>query len=478
MNNLVTVRDMLAHTTGLPRHDLSWYLSPTHAKDSLLARIQYQEPNKPIRTAWQYNNFIYLALGCLDEQMTKKTWEQDIKEKIFVPLQMSRSNCSLREWTADANISLGYTVKEDKTIKRMNYFDIAAMSPAGAINSSANEMANWLKAWINDGRYEGKEVIPASYRSEAIASQSIIAAGLPGKVKPDIMFATYGFGWMLASYKGHYRVEHGGNIDGFSASTSFFPTDSIGIVVLTNQNSSGTTAIIRNTIADAVLGLKYYDWNAEALEGLKKPKDTTKNTPEVQPLRPTTHQLKSYAGTYANAGYGKLRVSLENDSLFIHASKKFWLKHNNFNSFDLLLVDPVEGIDTTSQTMRLQFNLSNNGDISSISMPLEPSVKPIEFVRELTEVSVDEKELKKYVGDYSLSNMTVKVYIKNNTTLYALVPGQPDYELIALGDNKFAIKALTGFFLQFAVDAKNKVSQVTFIQPNGNFAAKKITTTP
>ncbi|MFZ8469390.1 serine hydrolase, partial [Staphylococcus aureus] len=76
---------------------------------------------------------------------------------------------------------------------------------------------------------------------------------------PDVHFANYGLGWFLASYKGHYRVEHGGNINGFSASTSFFPTDSVGIIVLTNQDGSSIPSIVRNIIADRVLNLPYFD---------------------------------------------------------------------------------------------------------------------------------------------------------------------------------------------------------------------------
>ena len=64
----------------------------------------------------------------------------------------------------------------------------------------------------------------------------------------------------MASYRGHYRVEHGGNIDGFSASTCFFPSDSIGIIVLTNQNASAITSIVRNSIADRLLKEKPLDW--------------------------------------------------------------------------------------------------------------------------------------------------------------------------------------------------------------------------
>ena len=62
--------------------------------------------------------------------------------------------------------------------------------------------------------------------------------GVPGPDHPDIHMQAYGYGWMMGSYKGHYRVEHGGNINGFSANVAFYPSDSIGIVVLTNQSGS------------------------------------------------------------------------------------------------------------------------------------------------------------------------------------------------------------------------------------------------
>src|SRR5271154_702119 len=41
MNDKITLRDMMCHRTGLPRHDLSWYLFSTQSRDSLIQRIQY-----------------------------------------------------------------------------------------------------------------------------------------------------------------------------------------------------------------------------------------------------------------------------------------------------------------------------------------------------------------------------------------------------------------------------------------------------
>ncbi len=149
---------------------------------------------------------------------------------------MSSSNFTIDDLKKNKDAAFGYTVYKDSLIRKTDYYNINAMGPAGSINSNVTEMANWAITWINGGKFNGKEILPATYVKEAMSSQMIIGAGLPDKEIPDAHFSNYGFGWMLSSYRGHYRVEHGGNIDGFSASTSFYPSDSIGIIVLTNQN--------------------------------------------------------------------------------------------------------------------------------------------------------------------------------------------------------------------------------------------------
>jgi hypothetical protein len=113
-----------------------------------------------------------------------------------------------------------------------------------------------------------------------------------------------------------------------------------------------------------------------------------------------------------------------------------------------------------------------DGNINSISAGFEPTLKPIEFARKEKEVPISAESLQKYTGEYELSGVTAKVYIKN-TTLYLYVPGQPDYELASLGNDKFTIKSLTGFSVQFEKDDKGNVIAVSFIQPNGTFKATK-----
>lgn len=479
MNEKITVRDMMCHRTGLPRHDYSWYLFNTNARDSMLMRVQYQEPNAGIREKWQYNNFMFLAQGVIAEKLTGKSWEQNVKQSFFDSLGMKRSNFTIEDMVKDADHSVGYTVEKDSIIKKTDYYHIMGMSPAGSINSSVTEMANWVIAWINGGKYNGKEILPSSYVQDAMSSQMVISGGVPDKENPDIHFSNYGLGWFLASYRGHYRVEHGGNIDGFSASTSFFPSDSIGIIVLSNQNGSVVPSIARNLVADRMLKLKYINWSMDRKKAVDKAKAQQKEAEKAtvsnrvtgtKPPRPMTE----YEGIFSHPGYGDFELFLKKDSLFGRTPKDtFWLRHYHYEVFEIKNIDKKTGIiDTAAGGPKINFESSEAGKIESFHISLEAGLKPMEFAYKPKAKALDKDELEKYVGEYELPGVTAKVYLKG-TTLFVFVPGQPEYETIATGNHSFKLKALDGYSVKFDINDKNEVTAVSFIQPNGTFKAPR-----
>ncbi|MFW2478095.1 MAG: serine hydrolase [Sediminibacterium sp.] len=479
MNRMITLRDMMSHRTGLPRHDFSWYLFKSKSRDSLLQRIRYQEPSAGIRERWQYNNFMFLTQGMIAEKITGKSWEENIQTNLLSPLGMKRTNTSIEALTRDTDAALGYGIKKDSIIDKLDYYHIDAMGPAGSINSSVTEMANWVITWINGGKFNGKEILPANYVANAMSAQMVSSPGLPTSERPDVFFSNYGFGWSLASYKGHYRVEHGGNIDGFSASTSFFPTDSIGIIVLTNQNASSVTSIVRNTIADRLLKLPFFDWSRDILSSTKKAKEAAKEAGKTVSSNQhkdakASHALKDYEGIYNHPGYGSAELISRNDSLFAHfpGNDITWLKHFHYDIFVPYDVSKDGSIDTSiSSPMRFQFFMNEAGDISSLSLKLEPTLDALKFNRTPRTIKTSANDLQKYAGKYELGGVDVTVSVKNNT-LYVLIPGQPEYELSALGNDRFGLKILPGYYVQFEVK-DTEVTQLTFQQPNGNFVAKR-----
>jgi len=472
-NDHCTLRDMMCHRTGLPRHDLSWYASWA-SRNELLERIQYMEPTAELRAKWQYNNFMFMAQGIVIEKITGKSWEENMKERILKPLGMDNTNLSTNDMEKSADHSLAFATK-DSSIKAIAYRNIDAMGPAGSVNSCAKDMAKWLITWINNGKYEGKEIFPAAYRNDAITIQMAMGGGTPGADNPDVHISGYGLGWMMSSYRGHYRVEHGGGIDGFITTTGFFPSDSIGIFVSSNQG--GVSASIRNFIADRMLKLPYRNWNKMQLEAAKKARDAAKAVQKNDSIghkfnTKPSQELKNYTGTYKNAGYGSIEISMKDGGLVSKFNMiDIRLDHFHYDQFNAVILDPaLEG----AEPIRFTFHADVSGDISKLTVPFESGVKDIEFVKETKAIAVKKSDLEKYVGEYELQPGAVaKFYIKGEKTLYAFIEGQPEYELVATDKNKFELNILKGYSVVFEENNKGEIVSASFVQPNGTFKAKR-----
>ena len=446
LNELITIRDLMSHKTGIPRHDLSWYFFPTFSKDSLVSRIEYHQPVTTIRNKFYYNNFMFMLQGVVAERITNKSWEENIRESIFKPLGMERSNLSIAEMEQAENAAIGYLEDHEKT----DYYKIAGMSPAGSINSSVNEMSKWLITWLNDGKYNDKEILPQAYIEEAISSQNVAGPNLPSDENPGLHLANYGFGWMISSYKGHYLVTHNGAIDGFTASTSFMPSDNIGIVVLGNQNVSNLPSIVQNIIYDRILELDETDWIKKGVDEIKEAK---KNQKEVEKNRisnkkegtKTSHPIEDYVGDYINLGYGTLEITTKNDSLFLKFPyKKLWLNHYHYDTF--LPYELNEGkvdMEVSYDNFLITFYNNDQGEIINLTSKFEQSIEnPILFKKKLKELEVKKENLEKYVGKYKFNSSSgCKTYLKDDI-LYVFVPGQPEYELYPIKEHVFAFKIL------------------------------------
>ena len=473
-NAHATLRDMMCHRTGLPRHDLSWYASWA-TRDEFLKRIEFLEPTAELREKWQYNNFMFMAQGAVIEKLTGKSWEENMREKILKPLGMNNTNLSTKDMEKTADHSLAFATK-DSLVKTIPYRNIDAMGPAGSVNSCAKDMAKWLITWINNGKYNGKEIIPSSYRNDAIIIQMATGGGMPGAENPDVHINGYGLGWGISSYRGHYRVEHGGGIDGFITTTGFFPSDSIGIFVSSNQG--GVTSSIRNFIADRMLKLSYRNWNKslldanrKAIEGAKalQKNDSINHVFNTKP----SHDLKDYTGTYSNLGYGKIEIKLKDGQLASEFNSiPIKIVHHHYDQFNAIPQDPTF---EDSEPIKFTFHTDEKGSIHKMTAPLEGGVKDIEFIKETKAMDVSKTDLKKYEGNFEMEiapGTFAKFYLKGET-LYAFIEGQPEYELVPVEKNKFDLKIIKGYSVKFEENDKGEIISCSFIQPNGTFKAKK-----
>jgi CubicO group peptidase (beta-lactamase class C family) len=265
--------DLTCHRSGLPRHDMVWYGADFTRKD-IYNRLRFLKPNKPFRTTWQYNNLMFMTAGYLVERISGKTWEDFVKANIFTPLGMKNSNFSVRDLVASKDFATGYSTKKDQNT-RLDYRNIDAMGPAGSINSSLTDMLLWVKLHLGDGKSGDTRVVSEIELHRLHTPQMLMEQDAFAK-NPELTDPSYGFGWFDYRFKGLKVVEHGGNIDGFTALVYMIPEKDFGLVILCNQNGAGLPTVLARYTTDMVLGLDYTDWYARSY-GKEDKKDEKKD---------------------------------------------------------------------------------------------------------------------------------------------------------------------------------------------------------
>ena len=465
----LTPRDLVTHRSGLPRHDLVWYNNRTATREDLVRRLAYLPPTADLREKWQYNNMMFLTAGYLVETLTGKSWEDSVRTLVFDPLGMSRSNFSVAESQKDKDFALPYDERDGKVVK-IPFRDISLVGPAGSINSTANEMSRWVTVHINGGKYGDKQVIGANTLAD-LHTPYMTTGGV--STRPDITAPDYGLGWMVDNYRGHGRVHHGGNIDGFSAMVSLLPNDGLGFVVLTNKNGTGLSELLIRTAADRILGLEAVDWIGDAAKRLAEGEAVGKKAEEKKATRrrPGTspaHKLDEYGGDYTHPGYGDLKVTLKGSQLgFTYNGIATPLAHWHYETFS-----GGKSEDPTFEDMKLTFRTDVNGNVVGVAMPFEPSVDDIYFAKKPEARLSDPAYLKTLEGSYILASQTVTVSLKGDT-LTLFIPGQPVYDLVPEVGGEFSLKVAKVVRVRFLEDAKGQVTGAEVNQPGGVFEYKR-----
>ena len=157
LNAAVTIRDMLAHRTGITRHDSIWYKSD-FTRQELFERLKYLEPSQPMRQTFLYNNMMYAGAGRVVELLSGKSWEDYVSERILRPLGMTSTVFSIEDLQKQPEHGVPYTERRDSfELYRIPYYSEAAgMGPAGNMNSNLEDMSRWVIAQLSGGMVDGK----------------------------------------------------------------------------------------------------------------------------------------------------------------------------------------------------------------------------------------------------------------------------------------------------------------------------------
>jgi hypothetical protein len=324
---------------------------------------------------------------------------------------------------------------------------------------------------LNEGKVGDKQVLSAAEIARMRMPIMLMNESATEKT-PEITDFTYGMGWFIYRYKGLRVVEHGGNIDGFSALVYMVPEKEFGLVVLTNQNASGVPGLLARYATDLVLGLEPTDWHTRVYAAGDKQEEEQKDDKKPVPQRVAgtqpSHSLSDYAGEYEHPGYGIVEVNQEEKGLRM-----------KFNSFSLPLehwhYDVFSAKDESlDMTVMLNFQTDQNGNIYQLTTSTDPLVEDMVFKKTPPRRLSDPAFLQHLAGKYILEiGDTPITFELRNKVLYAKIPGQPEYTLEPFQGTEFKLKGLNGYSVSFQLDEKGKATSAEFIQPNGVYKARR-----
>lgn len=431
----VTVRDMLSHRTGLPRHDFSaWRLDVSRAE--FIKRMKYFKFNATFREKFQYNNLMYIASAYLVDKITEQKWEDFVQERIFSLLKMGASNFKPDPPQEGQVNALGYRVDRDnegsaKGLIGMPLGLYTEISPgaAGALFSTLADLTQWLKVHVNNGRVGNLQLISPDNLKQMHLPQTICPGGGFAEALLGNTIFTYGMGWFVEPYKGYTLVHHGGNLEGHSLIIGFVPQERIGVIALTNIAMLPLRDVLLHESIDRALDLPDCNWNTKFHEmfdpvivGEVKAKQTAAG--EKLGDAPPTHTLNTYSGTFAADGYPDFTVRMKGEELqacTIGSLDWSELRHYHYNVFEWHIAN-------FNFWIKVRFLVNDNGDVDSVSIPIEPEIENLIFTRKRPELTDD--LIAELVGIYDPPVDGVMFTITaHEGKIYAAQTGEPPKEI-------------------------------------------------
>ncbi len=393
----VTVRDLLCHRTGLARYDAFWYAGNC-TRRQMVENLQNMDSLYGFREGWNYQNYGYVTVGMIIEELSGMTWESFVQKNLLNPLHMDRTMFYTGEMNADNNHAKPYALKKQGDAVCLHEISNfcspaenrllgigAPYGPAGSIISTVSDMLKWVQLHMNHGIVENRQLISEASIKELHRINMVMAQPLVVSA-PQLDFHGYGMGWFIESYRGHKLLEHSGNIDGFSSMVFFCPDLNTGGIELINCSGSLITYALMYELIDKVLDISDVDWH----ERLRKMVSAQAAEVEKQILLAEktrisdtlpSHSISEYTGVYEAAAYGDVTISERDGVLYLHYGKRApeRLEHFHYDTFSVS--DP----DSLFYRMKIHFGTNAAGTVDSLQfrIGLDPRQKDEVFTRKV-----------------------------------------------------------------------------------------------
>ncbi|MCC9602274.1 serine hydrolase [Stieleria sp. JC731] len=384
----LSVRDCLAHRTGLAMAGLRWYgvkgwpeehITPAQSYRTL----RYLELTSRPRSTFQYSNSGYLIAGQLIEGLSEQSWEEFIESRLLKPLGMTTSNFSIQNSQSNSDHAQPYGMVGDQVAPRP-FFPGEVVGPVAGINSNVDDMIRFLQFNLAQGEFNETQVVSKASMRELLTPE----VAMPEFNRFDETTGFHSMGWQIFLIRGEKWARHTGSIPGFTAVAAFCPKRQCAYVVLTNLAYRPTAELIELNIRSRLLGRQpkdefafYRNLEQAGSEAYEQAR-LARRPAQVQATSPT-FPLERYVGVYSHPAFGTFEVLLQDRQLrWHHHGFRGPLAHYHFDSFDMEGDRTYNGIvDDDIRRELVSFHANSNGDIESLSLVRFPVPSPVIFTK-------------------------------------------------------------------------------------------------
>ncbi|WP_338241242.1 serine hydrolase [Aurantiacibacter hainanensis] len=393
VTNEITIRDLLVHRSGLAlgAGDLLYVPRGQLSRRETVERLRYIEPATSFRSAYAYDNILYIVAGQLIEEVTGRTWEDYVKDEVLDAGGMTSSTTSYETRRAVQNRALGHArvsgrVRGDGPVTVLDEDEQlgAAALPAGGIAMSANDLAQWLKIQLAQGAMpEGGRLFSEEQAREMWQPVTVMPPTTwPGELAlANADYTAYALGWTVEDYRGHKLVWHNGAVFGSIAAVAILPDQDVGLAIVVNAEEGALRRGLMYELLDHYIDAPFNDWPAKfddliadmQRQGIAAVSAIQNEPAEVGPSLP----LAAYAATYRDPWYGDVVVSERDGGLWIDFTTtpdmQGPLVHYQYDTFITELTDG--GIEPALVT----FQLDAQGRVESVKMAAASPIADFSF---------------------------------------------------------------------------------------------------
>lgn len=434
--HVITVEHLLTHTSGIQSYtDIPGWMTTKIQADLTVQQLVDGFKNEPMQfapgTRYRYNNSGYVLLGAIIEKVSGQSYASFVAERIFKPLGMAHSY---------------YGTDEPKILGRAGGYTGAA-EPARSLSMTQPYSAGALLSTVDD-----LALWDAALNTEKLLKRASIERMWTPYKLADGTSNGYGYGWQMATLRGHRTMEHGGGIFGFSTYVMRLPDDRGYVAVLCNTDApAAPPAYLAKRLAAIAIGSPFSEQTAAPVDA---------------------KVLQGYAGVYAPEKGLRRTVTFEDGKLFVQpaggakteirprSSTEFFVE----NRLPVFRFEP----DTTGRASTLVVFQEEGG--TPERAPRVADAPPPG--KELQEIKVNPGIYDAYVGEYELAPGFILTVTREGDRLMTQATGQGKVEVFPYSETEFFLK-VTDAQITFVKGPAGTVDSIVLHQGGRDLPAKR-----